>query len=151
MLTFHVTVHAKAQGVAAGPVVELVSKAGKKLTVPTVAMTAEALAQPFGISFEEAVERLGQLARMFVEPDGSFVWVSSADDPKWQVDGNLFDRNGRLLRVDLKGTCDERPFDKLLTALGWPETQIVFELVREAVFVDETTFRQYARNPGSTS
>ncbi len=81
---------------------------------------------------------------MFVEPDGSFVWVSSADEPRWQVDGNLFDRNGRLLLVDLKGTCDERRFDELLSVLGWPETPLVFELVREAVFVGEDTFRQYA-------
>jgi hypothetical protein len=48
------------------------------------------------------------------------------------------------LLVDLKGTCDERRFDELLSTLGWPETQLVFELVREAVFVDEATFREYA-------
>jgi hypothetical protein len=144
MLAFYVTVHARGDGVTPGPVVELVSQAGKTLTVPTVVMTGEALAQPFGISFEEAVERMGRLERMFVEPDGSFVWVSSADEPRWQVDGNLFDRNGRLLLVDLKGTCNERWFDQLLSALGWPTTPLVFELVREAVFLDEATFRQYA-------
>jgi hypothetical protein len=146
MLAFHVTVHAKGGGVTPGPVVELTGQAGVKLTVTTLAMSAEELAQPFDISFEEAAERLARLERMFVEPDGSFVWVSSADEPRWQVDGNLFDRNGRLLLVDLKGTCDERQFDALLTALGWPETPLVFELVREAMFVDEATFRQYARN-----
>ncbi len=144
MLSFHLTLHAKGNGATPGPVVELTSQAGAKMTVTTLAMSAEAMAAPFGISFEEAAERLGRLERMFVEPDGSFVWVSSADEPRWQVDGHLFDRNGRLLLVDLKGTCDERRFDELLTALGWPETLLVFELVREATFVDESAFRQYA-------
>jgi hypothetical protein len=87
---------------------------------------------------------------MFVEPDGSFVWVSSGASgdqsvPEWQLDGNLFDRNGRLLIVDLKGTCDEASFDRLLSVFGWPTTPIMFQLSREAVFLDERTFRTYAR------
>jgi hypothetical protein len=86
---------------------------------------------------------------MFVEPDGSFVWVSSnaACDqaaPAWQLDGNLFDRNGRLLMVDLKGTCAEAEFDRLLAAFGWPTTPVMFQLSREAVFLDEPNFRRYA-------
>jgi hypothetical protein len=86
---------------------------------------------------------------MLVEPDGSFVWVSSSarkasDQVQWQLDGNLFDRNGRLLMVDVKGSCPEADFDRLLASLGWPVTPVMFELAREAVFLDETSFRQYA-------
>ena len=87
---------------------------------------------------------------MFVEPDGSFVWVSSSEGTlggqrEWQLDGNLFDRNGRLLMVDLKGSCAEADFDRLLAALGWPATPVMFELAREAVFLDESSFQRYAR------
>ena len=95
-----------------------------------------------GCSFEVASQRLGQLERMFCEPDGSFVWVSSQGDPVWQVDGNLYDRDERLLFVDLKGTCPPDQFDRLLSALGWPETKLMFQLTREAVFLDEAEFRR---------
>jgi hypothetical protein len=81
---------------------------------------------------------------MFFEPDGSFVWTSPSNEPAWQVDGNLFDRNGRVLFVDLKGSCPGDQFDRLLSALGWPATPLVFQLVREAVFLDEAEFRRYA-------
>jgi hypothetical protein len=132
--------------------------------VSTLAVPHEALSQPFGIAFEEVVNRLNGLERMFSEPDGSFVWTSPAgsgrvsprlasrlgetrlrdDPPAWQVDGNLFDRGGRLLFVDLKGTCPAEEFDRLLAAFGWPETPVVFQLVREAAFLDELEFRRWA-------
>jgi len=35
-------------------------------------------------------------------------------------------------------------FDELLHSLGWPETPLVFQLVREAVLLDETEFRLVA-------
>ena len=110
----------------------------------TLAIPHEALAHPFNLSFEAAVERLNHLERMFSEPDGSFVWTSPHDGPMWQIDGNLFDRNGRLLFVDLKGTCPPEEFDRLLMAFGWPQTPLVFQLVREAVFLDEPEFRCWA-------
>jgi hypothetical protein len=81
---------------------------------------------------------------MFLEPDGSFVWVSAAKETPWQLDGVLYDRNERLLYVDLKGACTAPAFDRLLGALGWPETPVMFQLAREAVFLDETEFRRYA-------
>ena len=79
---------------------------------------------------------------MYCEPDGSFVWVSSQGEPAWQVDGNLYDHNERLLFVDLKGTCPPREFDRFLAALGWPRTKLMFQLTREAVFLDEAEFRR---------
>jgi hypothetical protein len=122
-----------------GPTVEI---GGRRLA--TLAVPHEALSQPFGIAFEEAVNRLNGLERMFSEPDGSFVWTSPHDGPSWQVDGNLFDRNGRLLFVDLKGRCPAEQFDRLLAAFGWPEMPLVFQLVREAVLLDEPEFRRWA-------
>ncbi len=81
---------------------------------------------------------------MFCEPDGSFVWTSPRDEPTWQVDGNLYDRDGRLLFVDLKGTCPPKEFDGLLQAFGWPATSLMFQLTREAVFLGEDEFRRLA-------
>jgi hypothetical protein len=139
MYSFNTTIHARPPETTAGPTIEL-----HRRRFATLAIPHEALAHPFNLSFEAAVERLNQLERMFSEPDGSFVWTSPHDGPTWQIDGNLFDRNGRLLFVDLKGGCPPEEFDRLLTAFGWPETPLVFQLVREAVFLDDPEFRRWA-------
>ena len=97
--------------------------------------------------------RLAGLERMYCEPDGSFVWVSSQADRLWQVDGNLYDRAERLLFVDVRGTCPTEEFNRLLRCLGWPETAVMFQLVREAVLLGEEEFRKWAaapRSPGGT-
>jgi hypothetical protein len=144
MLSFHATLHARSPGVSPGAAVELNGELTPTLIVPPVA-----LAHPFAITFEEAASALAQLERLFIEPDGSFVWVSAnatveAPTMRWQLDGNLFDRNGRLLMVDLKGSCNETDLNRFLTALGWPATPVIFQLAREAVFLDEPDFRRYA-------
>ena len=110
-------------------------------------VSPEALATPFAISFEEAGAALEKLERMFFEPDGSFVWTSGAGEPNWQIDGNLFDRAGRLQFVDLKGNCPRELFDRLLAAFGWPTMPVMFQLVREAVFLDDAEFRRMAEIP----
>lgn len=112
--------------------------------VQTLKVPHESLAAPLGVSFEAAAQSLEQLPRMFFEPDGSFVWTSGQDEPAWQVDGNLFDRDGRLLFVDLKGTCPVARFEDLLNACGWPATPVMVQLVRQAIFLDEQVFRQFA-------
>lgn len=113
-----------------------------------LAVSHEALTVPMAIGFEEAIERLSLLERMYAEPDGSFVWTSGRDGRWWQVDGNLFDRNGRVLLADLKGSCPATEFDRLLTAFGWPQQAMMMQLVRPAVFLDEATFRSHARARG---
>lgn len=138
--TFYVTVHARPAGAAAGPTIAV---GGRSLA--TLKVLPEDLAKTtFADSFETTVARLTQLERMFCEPDGSFVWVSSQKETPWQLDGNLYDRDGRLLFVDLKGNCPREAFDLFLTALGWPATQVMFQLTREAVFLDEAEFRSFA-------
>jgi hypothetical protein len=140
MYTFHATLHALPQAARPGT-----PFTHGKNSWPTLDVRRESLGTTtFACTFEEAAAQLEQLPRMYHEPDGSFVWVSSQQDTPWQVDGNLYDRNDRLLFVDLKGTCPPDQFDKLLTAFGWPHTPIMFQLVREAVFLDETTFRKWA-------
>ena len=139
MLTFHISIHARPAEATVGPQVAI-----HGCSVPTLLVSHDALATPFAVTFEQAGESLGKLERLFFEPDGSFVWTSGSGEPRWQVDGNLFDRAGRLLFVDLKGSCPPEQFDRLLAAFGCPAMPVMFQMVREAVFLDETAFRRYA-------
>ena len=104
----------------------------------------ECLNLPFPIAFEEVAERLCALERMFFEPDGSFVWVSDSHAGSWQIEGVLYDRAEQLQHVDLRGACPEEEWNRLLSAMNWPNTNLVFELAREAVFLDDGEFRRYA-------
>ncbi len=142
MLSFHISLHARLESVVTSETpVALGGRAFQALAVPP-----EALATPFAISFEQAGGALEKLPRLFFEPDGSFVWTSGSGEPQWQIDGNLFDRAGRLLFVDLKGTCPTEQFDRLLCAFGWPTPPLMLQLVREAVFLDEAEFRRFAES-----
>jgi hypothetical protein len=146
MYEFFITVHAQPPGVTAGASIEVNGR-----TVNTLHVEPEALSTTtMNCSFETARTKLEQLPRMFCEADGSFVWVSPQGAPAWQVDGNLYDRNERLLFVDLKGSCPAEEFDRFLTALGWPETRLMFQLTREAVFLEEAEFRRYAETGWSS-
>lgn len=95
--------------------------------------------------FDRVVAEFAALPRMFMEPDGSFVWTGSTDDGQpWQVDGNLIDRGDVLAYVELKGVCPTERFDELLSALGWPDSPLVFQLPRRGVFLEEEEFRRVA-------
>lgn len=140
MYQFHITIHARGASVGDGGVGSVGDLELRTLDVPH-----EALAEPMQVSFEEAAEALQQLPRMYVEPDGCLVWVSSSqDERRWQVDGNLYDRDGRLLFVDLSGTCPPEAFDNLLRCFGWPATPLMFQLTRQALFLEESEFRRFA-------
>jgi len=140
MYQFYVTIHAEPPGAARG---EPIQVADQEVT-PLVIDPASLAATPLEVSFEAAVATLETFERMFVEGDGSLVWTSSHGEEAWQVDGNLYDRDGRLLFVDLKGTCPPQQFEQFLAALGWPQIRLMFQLTREAVFLDEAEFRRYA-------
>lgn len=100
---------------------------------------------PLTVTFDDVLSALERLDRLFIEPDGSFVWVnSSPDGVTWQVDGNLIDRGDFLAYVELKGRCPEAQFDQILTTLGWPSTQLAFELTRRGIVVEESELRRLA-------
>jgi hypothetical protein len=99
---------------------------------------------PFAVTFEQVCERWNKLPRMFLEPDGWFLYTGQVGSRDWQVEGQLTDRAERLLFVQLKGSCPAEVLDNLLSACGWPETSVMFQLVRQAVFLDESTFRRQA-------
>ena len=116
---------------------------------PVLEVPRTALATPLAAGFDDVIDRLAAIDRMYAEPDGSFVWTSPRAGLWWQVDGNLADRNGRVLLVDLRGSCPPAEFDQLLAALGWPGAALMFQLVRPAVFLDEETFRRHALARGT--
>jgi hypothetical protein len=100
---------------------------------------------PLSVSFDDAFAALAALPRLFIEPDGSFVWTShTSGDADWQVDGNLIDRGDVLACVELKGRCPESRLTELLTALGWPDQPVRFQLVHSGATLDEPAFRRLA-------
>jgi hypothetical protein len=136
---FHAAVHAAPDEPFLKRSVDI---AGRRIKV--LDLSPERVAgQPFNCTFEEAASRLAVLERMYIEPDGSFVWVSSPGEPAWQIDGNLYDRAGQLQFVNIKGSCMPARFDELLAAFGWPMQLIIFELVSHGVVVDEQEFRRW--------
>lgn len=138
MNRFHVAIHATPQATIAREPREIAGR-----SVSTLSLRPEHLTRSIPVSFEAALAALERLPRMFIEPDGSFVWVGEQGESAWQLDGVLFDRAGELVYVELKGTCPSARFDELLTTLGWPQVQFVFQLAREALFLDEAEFRRW--------
>jgi len=127
---FHLTVHARPIREFNVRQIELAGVCHPTLDVTTVELDA-----PIPISFEQAMERLEQLPCMFCELDGSFVWAIHEPQRRWQVDGHLFDRHGKLIYVELHGSCPWPSFLKLLECLGSTDTNLVYQLVREGVIV----------------
>ncbi len=103
MYSFYITIHAQPADASPGPSVELSGRQVHTLQIAPATLSTTT----FGCSFEAAQARLAALERMFIEADGSFVWASPQDRPAWQVDGNLYDRAGRLIYVDLAGNCPQ--------------------------------------------
>jgi hypothetical protein len=105
----------------------------------------------FAVSFEQASAALDTLDRLYLEPDGSFVWTGetesnspeAAPPGRWQLDGELYDRDGRLAYVVLKGNAPIEVLNQLLAALGCPPTCPSFQLVREGQTLDEAGFRAW--------
>lgn len=96
---------------------------------------------PLAVTFEVAYERLSRLPRMFLEPDGSFVWVNPDEQsPRWQIDGNLQDGGPSLHSVLLQGCCNVHWFLELLDCLLGDQGELVFELVREGEWINEQEF-----------
>ena len=97
----------------------------------------------FSRSFEEFVADLEMLDRLFIELDGSFVWRGPTIDeqPQWQVDGNISDKQDRVFVVELKGHSQtgaenelKASTEILMNHLNWP-TQSMYVEIAEAGFL----------------
>jgi hypothetical protein len=104
----------------------------------------------FDVTWEDAAAMLERLPRMIFEPDGSFVISGGVGPARWQVDGHLFDFDGRLHRMELRGACPPDALDALFACVGWPPQPLAFEMVREGERVDEQEFRRQAADSTDT-
>lgn len=95
----------------------------------------------FECSFEQLTESFEQLPRMFLEPDGSFVWVIENGGSRFQLDGLLTDDGAHLLTCELKGTCNANVWEQFLKTLAWPSQTVVVQLVEAGTFLSEPDFR----------
>ncbi len=137
MYRFRIHIHPRGENIAVGETVTL-----DKQEIATLAV--EGNPASFSVTFDKASEILGTLPRMFIEPDGSFVWAGELDGRRWQVDGVLYDAGPGLAYVDLSGRCPPNEFDQFLAALGWPAAAVMFQLADAGVFVGEQEFRRWA-------
>src|SRR5688572_24997168 len=104
----------------------------------------QSASQPWSVTFDEAYAALEQVPSVFIEPDGSFLRASRPGEPKWQLEGNLYDQGPSLAYVEMKGCCPEEQLDELLRPLGWPEVALTFQMVREGTLLSEADFRKAA-------
>jgi len=139
LLSFYATLHARPP--EARPKETVVLPGGE---VTSLDVRPDELGRGFERTFEDVAEILSQIDRLYFEPDGSFVWVAPVGEPRWQLDGVVYDRDGCVLYVDVKGTCPSIRLDQFLVPFGWPQTPVMFQLTREALFLDEAEFRRFA-------
>jgi hypothetical protein len=137
MTVLHVTVHAhpaRKFGCAEVTV--------RGIEVPAIDASSDAFQLPLPVSFDQVLDNLQRLPRLFIEPDGSFIWIGPGGPDEWQFDGQLHDSTGGLMTVELKVSGADPDWDTLLSCLGWPQTTLVFELVREGIYLDERSLRR---------
>jgi hypothetical protein len=109
--------------------------------VEALDIDASQLTRPFSESFDRVVARMESLPRLVIEPDGALLWVG--DDPlqPWQLDGQLHDSAMGLMSVELKGWVPGARWQDLLGCLDWPKIPLVFQLVREGIYLDADGLR----------
>ncbi len=102
MYHFHASIHARPDDCQPGHAADVwLARDFATCTISPEWLGRSTLAR----SFEEVAADLARFQRMYIEPDGSFVWVSSRGEAPWQVDGNLYDHQERVRLVDVKGSC----------------------------------------------
>ena len=105
----------------------------------------KAVERPLDISLEEALLRLAQLPRMFIEPDGSFLWTGAGSDDSaaWQLEGTIYD-DGRVVRyIELHGHCPLQQWDDFLAAFSQSRASVVLELLDEGLVVGGEWLRRH--------
>lgn len=94
----------------------------------------------FKMSFEQAFERLELLPRMFIELDGSFVWSGQQAAGRWQIDGMLYDCDGRLQRAELAGQAPRHHWEQLLNVFGQPLDTLTIHCLQQQRFIQPAEF-----------
>jgi hypothetical protein len=92
------------------------------------------------VSFDAAYAALAELPRLFIEPDGSFVWASPPGEASWQLDGTLVDGGASLYYCELKGSCPPQAMAQVLACLSDGQVDLAFEGVEEGIMLDRWRF-----------
>jgi len=112
----------------------------ESLTLPTYAFDPQSAQTGWDVTFDQAYARMESMPQMFLEPDGSWFWTSPAGEPRWQLEGNLYDAGALLGYVDIKGFCPRPAMEKLLGCLGWPANSIMVQVSRLGLFITADDF-----------
>ena len=91
------------------------------------------------MAFEEFEQMVRDEAGMFFEPDGSWVWRGSEATRRWQLDGQLYDRHGQVVYLELKGWPSVAAWRRLtqwLVTAARESRQPVVHWVREGRWSD---------------
>jgi len=107
--------------------------------------------EPLPIAFEAVAQQLSTWPGMYFEMDGSFVWVSpersGSNQPVWQLDGMVYDRNDAVQYIELKGRCDRAAWTRIVsvllqnsTAMG--QCRLAVHLINQSAWILESDFRK---------
>ncbi|MEN1682048.1 MAG: hypothetical protein AAGJ46_20905, partial [Planctomycetota bacterium] len=107
------------------------------------------------VTFETMQESLFALVRCDCEPDGFFLLTGGMGKAPpeeggfWRLNGHMHELRdeagaARMHRVELSGECPPEALDRVLGAMGWPDAELVFELVQEGLTLPEKDFRRWA-------
>ncbi len=108
--------------------------------VLTYRLDSDSGAAGFSVSYEELSQKLSQIERLFIEPDGSFVWVSP-DNTEQKLNGQITDDGKHVMFLELRGNCPFHSMEPVLAGLGWPTCRLLFQQLPEANLFDEEGIR----------
>jgi REP element-mobilizing transposase RayT len=144
MLELHANVYALPPVAIVGPEVTL---RGQSLsTLRSEAGGPPSFLATLPVTFEEMQAALLELPRSDCEPDGYFLVTGHEDGAFWRLNGHMHEYEGQMHRVELHGECSTATLDYVLRTMGWPDAELVFELVKEGVTLREEEFRKYAES-----
>lgn len=98
------------------------------------------------VSFEDMQAALLELERSDCEPDGFFLITGHEEGVFWRLNGHMHEYAGQMHRIELNGACPAATLDSVLRTMGWPDAELVFELVKEGVTLREEAFRSYTQS-----
>lgn len=152
MLSMHANLYAMPADAAGGPQLELF---GQLLaTITHTAGGPPRFLATLPVTFEQMQASLAELPRSDLEPDGYFLLTgeSASQDSAarfWRLNGHMHEyappgSEPMMHRLELHGECPSESLDAVLRTVGWPTTELAFELVREGVTLGEKEFRRWA-------
>ena len=142
MLRFHTNVYALPEDVSEGKTLPL--RGIELATLSGPAGGPPAFLRTLPVSFETMQASLSESARCDCEPDGFFLLTGEHEGQPWRLSGHMFEHEQAMHRVKLHGECPAESLDSVLRTMGWPDTQLAFELVQEGVTLREADFRVWA-------